>query len=402
MHSRSNDSLPIETNSRPRASHVLPGMAMSLALIAVGAAWGQDFSLAPSGSWEVVPSPNGGPQPEGNTLLATVALSSTDAWAVGAEPNPSPFLTATLALHWDGSGWSIVDTPPISAPTVQLNSASAVDSSNVWAAGYSDNPSCLCGQTVVEHWDGISWTRVSSPNPGVADYLYGIAALSATDLWVVGYEWISPSAWIPLILHYDGKSWSAFDESQFQFGILSSVFAMATDDVWAVGWVGLIPNIQALAVHWNGTSWTQVTFPTEPGGWILLRSVSGVAADDVWAVGTYNFDDFFGNRDSRPRSYHWDGSTWNNVLLPLGGRSSRLTAVNANATDDVWAVGAGEVEFPTYSYVTFHWDGSRWSNVPNPNQGILYAVSASSRSDVWAVGAGFITYGTHTIHYTVP
>lgn len=49
------------------------------------------FAQAPpvSGSWQVVPSPNGGKQADGNVFLATAALSSTDTWAVGAEPNPN-------------------------------------------------------------------------------------------------------------------------------------------------------------------------------------------------------------------------------------------------------------------------------------------------------------------------
>src|SRR5579871_5719901 len=43
------------------------------------------------------------------------------AWAVGAEPNPSQYLSSTLAGHWNGTRWSIIPTPPISAPTVHLN-----------------------------------------------------------------------------------------------------------------------------------------------------------------------------------------------------------------------------------------------------------------------------------------
>jgi hypothetical protein len=57
--------------------------------------------------WKVVKSPNGSncrgllclTQGEGNIFLATTALSPTDAWAVGAEPNQSSALTATLAEH---------------------------------------------------------------------------------------------------------------------------------------------------------------------------------------------------------------------------------------------------------------------------------------------------------------
>jgi hypothetical protein len=277
-----------------------------------------------------------------------------------------------------------------------------VNSSDIWTAGYSDNPNCLCGQTVVEQWNGSSWTRLTTPNPGVADYLSGIAAISATDVWAVGYEWISYFTEIPLLLHYDGTTWTPFNTSRLRFGQISSVFARATNDVWAVGWTGNAPNVKALALHWNGTSWTRVAFPTESGGWIALKSVSGVATNDVWAVGSYDFSGINGNLSLSARSYHWDGLQWKGVTVGLGGYSY-LDSVTATATDDIWAVGEGIV-FPKQNelQVAYHWDGSRWSNVPNPDKGVLYGVSASSSSDVWAVGAGFVTPGTYTIHYGVP
>jgi hypothetical protein len=354
------------------------------------------------GQWQVVPSPNGGNQPAGNVLLATTALSSTDAWAVGVEPNPSQYLTATLAEHWDGNQWSIVTTPSVSAPTVQLNSIAAVNSGDIWAAGYSDDPNCLCGQTVIEHWDGNSWTRLKTPNPGVADYLTGITAISATDVWAVGYGWISNFTELPLILHYNGATWKVSNTSQLQFGQLSSVFARATNDVWAVGWTGQIPNVKALTLHWNGASWTRAAFPTESGGWIALKSVSGVATNDVWAVGDYQFFDINGGLSLSARSYHWDGTRWTAVIVGLSGYSF-LGSVSAVASKDVWAVGEGIVfPKPNEFQVTFHWDGIEWSDVTNPEQGVLNGVSASSSTDVWAVGYGFDALGTYTIHNVAP
>ena len=128
-----------------------------LGLLALLLAFSGVFTLSAqstptAGSWKVVPSPNGGSQAAGNILLATEALSPTDAWGVGALPNPTQSLTATLAEHWDGTQWSIVPTPPISQPTAQLNSLVAVNSSDIWAAGYAEDPSCLCAETVIEHW----------------------------------------------------------------------------------------------------------------------------------------------------------------------------------------------------------------------------------------------------------
>jgi hypothetical protein len=352
-------------------------------------------------SWQIVPSPNGGTQPVGNTLLAVDALSPTDVWAVGAQPNPTQYLPAPLAMRWDGHRWTIVPTPPLATTKAQLNSVDAVSSTDVWAVGSSLDTSCgLCDRTLIEHWDGASWRIVPSPNPGMANILEGVAAASAKDVWAVGYQWISWSDWIPLLLHYDGTSWSAIDQSHLPRGRLASVFARSRDDVWAVGWIGTIPNIEGLVLRWNGTSWQRLPFPTEPYGWTLLRGVSVIAADDAWAVGCVQDYNQWGHVESRARSYHWDGSSWTAVLPGVYGRDSRVSDVWARATDDVWAVGAGQTGLDqTFRYVTLHWDGVSWSNVDNQNQGVLNAVSGSSNADVWAVGFGFVTPGTHTLHY---
>lgn len=364
-------------------------------------------------SWKVVKSPNGSrckgliclTQGQGNVFLATTAISPTVAWAVGAEPNQSAALTATLAEHWDGSRWSIVHTPAISEPLVQLNSVAAVDSNDVWAAGYSDNPSCICGKTVIEHWNGTAWTRVASPSPGVADYLTSIAVVSATDIWAAGREWISQSTFVPLLLHFDGTSWTPFLQTKLHFGELFSLFAVTTDDIWAVGTIGSGGSGNALALHWDGVSWTSASFPANSNGFVVLSSASGVASNDVWAVGSHDFTDTFGNFTEHAVSFHWDGSQWNPVQ-ELGGGSgtfSFFTSVKAIATGDVWEVGQiSDMLPPNGPQVTFHWDGKQWSDVPNPLQGTLNAVSASASSDVWVVGMGFnsggFPTGTYTIH----
>ena len=359
------------------------------------------------GSWMIVPSPNAGPEAQGNQLYDVLALSPTYAWAVGARPNPTQYLFAPLAMRWNGTQWSLVDTPVINSARAQLTSLAAAKLSAgsnpaIWAVGWSDDPSCICGVTVIERFDGTAWRRVPSPNPGLGNYLEGVAAVSAVDAWAVGYQWISQSSWKPLLLHYDGGQWSNVDLPGYVSGRLSSVFARARDDVWAVGWIGLVPGIQGLALHWDGTSWTQVPFPTEQGGWIVLRSVSAVAADDVWAVGTFQFVNGNGQVENRARSFHWDGVAWSPVILGLAFESF-MRDVHAVAADDVWGVGAGYIGTNLdYVYATMHWDGAAWSYVMNPNQGVLNAVSAASSAEAWAVGFGFITLGTHTLHYTAP
>ncbi len=383
--------------------------AFGLFVVACAAESSPAQSLPTGGSFEIVPSPNAGPQLAGNVLLDVVAISPTDAWAVGTQPNQSQYLPKPLAIHWDGTQWSIVSTPTVNVVDVRLNAVAAVNSDDVWAVGYSYDYNCgLCAQTLIEHWDGESWSIVPSPNPGWGNQLAGVSAASTTDIWAVGDQWLNWSTKAPLILHYDGTAWTVVDYPPIQYGELASVHALAEDDVWAVGIAGVLSTgFETLTLHWDGTSWTKVPFPAEPGAlYVNLYSVSGVASDDVWAVGVHKYLNWQGHQLSVARTYHWDGLSWTSILPGVFGTDSRMYDVHALASDDVWAVGGEPGPSGSniaFRYVTVHWDGTSWSNVENPNQGVLYAVSGSSSSDVWATGWGMdsLAYstGTHTLRY---
>jgi hypothetical protein len=51
------------------------------------------------------------------------------------------------------------------------------------------------------------------------------------------------------------------------------VYAIATNDVWAVGYGGAV-------IHWNGSTWED-----KSSGSADLRAVWASSANDVWAVG---------------------------------------------------------------------------------------------------------------------
>jgi hypothetical protein len=53
-------------------------------------------------------------------------------------------------------------------------------------------------QTLVEHWNGTAWTKVSSSNPGVINVLTGVAALPS-NAGAVGYYSSGTSQ--PLAVH---------------------------------------------------------------------------------------------------------------------------------------------------------------------------------------------------------
>jgi hypothetical protein len=47
-----------------------------------------------------------------------------------------------------------------------LYGVSADSATDAWAVGDYGNPTTRAGETLVLHWNGTSWSKVASPNPG--------------------------------------------------------------------------------------------------------------------------------------------------------------------------------------------------------------------------------------------
>jgi hypothetical protein len=308
-------------------------------------------------AWSVVPSPNVG---SGNNFLyGAAAVSASDVWAVGFGQNSPTSTYQTLIEHWDGSHWSVVPSPNAGLADNQLYSLTVVSASDVWVVGaYHEY------QTLIEHWDGTAWSVVPSPNVGSGNnFLYGAAAVSASDVWAVGSEYdITVGMWQTLIEHWDGTQWSVVPSPSI--GPAHNEFygaaAISASDVWAVGYVN---NGQTLTEHWDGTQWSVVPSPN-PGAGNFLLGVTTVSTSDVWAVGWLLNNAGF----DQTVIEHWDGTHWSIVPSPNGGGDSHLTGAAEVSASDVWAVGF--VYSPEYGgvYQTLieHWDGTVWSVVPSP------------------------------------
>ena len=67
-----------------------------------------------------------------------------------------------------------------------LNGVTVTSAGNAWAVGDYSN-STTDSETLILHWNGRTWTRVASPNPGgTSNKLWAVAAASASNAWVVG------------------------------------------------------------------------------------------------------------------------------------------------------------------------------------------------------------------------
>src|SRR6185437_11931477 len=163
------------------------------------------------------------------------AASHNDVWAVG---NTVTSVTdSPLIEHWNGSSWSVAQLPSLGGPS-ELSGVRVVSARNVWAVGYAFDPATNIEQTLILHWDGSSWARVASPNPGppgAGDALTGIATTSASNAWAVGQA-TSDSTASPLILRWNGRTWSPAKIPPLGASSgLTGVAATSASNAWAVG-----------------------------------------------------------------------------------------------------------------------------------------------------------------------
>ncbi|MGZ5213550.1 MAG: hypothetical protein ACXWEG_10715 [Actinomycetota bacterium] len=129
-------------------------------------------------SWHRVKSPNAGPTSAANDLVSVSAVATDDVWAVGVRG------LHTLTLHWDGAAWSVVGSPTPGG-NADLGGVVAVDADDVWAVGGFVDRDANAVRTLVEHWDGAGWTVVESANKGTSDnHLWGISAVTGRMLAV--------------------------------------------------------------------------------------------------------------------------------------------------------------------------------------------------------------------------
>ena len=302
---------------------------------------------------------------DGATLSDIVCPSASDCWAVGYFHAASGG-DRTLIEHWDGGSWSIVPSPNRSNYS-ELFSVTCNSASDCWAVG---------PQKMMVHWNGISWSLVESP----ADYtsaVYGVTCASSSDCWAVGNFYNSGlGRQQTLVEHWDGVSWSIVSSPNASNGqcALDSVTCASASDCWSVGSVGSVGGNGALIVHWNGISWSLVNSPSVGG---TLRGVTCASASQCWAVG--------GSYVSPSLIEKWDGISW---TIASGAVTDFLEAVRCNSASDCWGVGfTANFDWPLVE----HWNGNAWIffSAPVPPEfatDTLHGVSCLSPSDCWAVG----------------
>jgi hypothetical protein len=257
-------------------------------------------------AWKIVRSPS---PLAGSLLNGVTAVSAQDAWAVGRTvtkfrpSHPSTTPVQTLVLHWNGAVWKRVKSPSPTASNrkgarrdASLSDVDAASARNIWAVGTyfrRARNGHHAYQTLALHWNGKTWRKLPSANPGGNRHMNALEAVAADS----------------------------------------------AGEVWATGSYHTSGGGRLLGERRRGGSWKAVRMPPlrtphapEPG----LASLSALEAGDVWASGWYLDDD---GLVEQPLVAHWDGGAWKLVPTPQVGVDSWLAGIAALSENDVWAVG---------------------------------------------------------------
>ncbi len=171
---------------------------------------------------------------------------------------------------------------------------------------------------------------------------------------------------------------------------VGAIAASSPSDIWAVG--ALLPTASStrthtLAIHYDGTAWSDVATPDAGRQANILLGVAAQPDGTAFAVGNYTRP---AGHTSRTLAERWNGHRW--AVVPSAspsGLEDMLYSATASSTAGVWAVGAYEAKDGLFRNLIEHWTGTRWVAVPSPDPGaagdFLYSVT-SGASGVWASG----------------
>lgn len=334
---------------------------------------------AGAASWSIQQTPN--VPNASNELFGVSCTSARNCTAVGWDFTSSS--TATLAERWDGASWAIQPTPNpagSAAPQPILEDVSCTSASACTAVGSYQSAAGARG-TLVERWDGTSWTIQPSPNVAQADSeLVGVSCPSSNACVAVGFAGSSP-----LVERWNGST-------------------------WAIQSVTGPPGANAAAL--SGVSCTSASACTAVGQYVVGAEESADPVAEIFAgFGLPLVERLIGktwtvqptSSPASPLSAGGDASTF--LTFPCGGlfptiicasvfsdagfdAASCTSAISCTAVGDYLSVAGGDLTLAE------HWNGAVWLTQPTPNpaglrDNVLSGVSCASASACTAVGDSF-------------
>jgi hypothetical protein len=248
--------------------------------------------------------PPGAPNYDVTHVLA-IAPDGRKAWAVGVSEFPSPHGGSVMQLWRFDGRWR-------SAGRHHLGSGWLADVSgsgrNVWLVGTREH-SYPTGafDSLVQRWDGVRWREVpdDAANWGATHVL----VLGRDDVWVSALRGSGRS----VLEHWDGASWTVSQLPGSPAFHTNDMAGSSPDDVWVAGVYGARRRASPGFLHWDGVAWRTAEPPPGPAaGQVWVVRVAATYGG-LWAFGAWGRSSY-----SRRVVAFWDGSTW--TAIPPPGR----------------------------------------------------------------------------------
>ena len=259
-------------------------------------------------AWRVQPSPNPTRRSSDNQLQAVTCWAPDGCFATGSEIMDGFDDSVTLAERWNGTRWSIVNTPsPSDGNYAELASISCTGARNCVAAGDANY------RPIIEQWDGTRWGIALHPTS--FGQFHGVACTTASQCEVVGetQSGVVAESW-------NGRSWTSPMLSAPGGRDAYAVTCASGANCHTVG----VSDFGPLTADWDGTAWTATTTArgviTPPNS---LAAVSCPSASSCFAVGSTSAQTGWTHAEVT----HWDGHVGRLILPPRQPASCRTCRV---------------------------------------------------------------------------
>jgi hypothetical protein len=317
-----------------------------------------------------VSAPGGAATPAPNYLFNVACPGTGSCMAVGDKFTGATLSTTqTFAEHWNGNKWTITPTPNVTSganSASELHGVACASLNNCFAVGVG-RPASGNEQTLIEHWNGTSWSVVASPNPAPAGHyneLLSVSCLSAANCFAVG-EAGTGNPMKTLIEHWNGTSWSIVPSPNPAGATVSMLRGVScvTNRCFAVG-ATTNPSAATIIERWNGSVWALIPSPTVSGV-PTLNAVACKTTTRCFAVGESE-----GGASTRSLIELFNGTSWSVLASPnpTGADETALNGVTCSTSTTCFTTGLVSTDFgATIHTLVAQWNGTKWNRVPSPN-----------------------------------
>jgi hypothetical protein len=336
-----------------------------LAAVAIAASLFAYLSLgsasADAASWSIQTTPNGSGA-EHSTLddIACEPESTNACTAVGQQTISGT--TSPYAQYWNGSTWvNQTAAVPAGATAGEFQANHCLSKTSCVAAGsYATKSGTF---SLVESWNGTSWSQQTSPNPGGATEtkLRGVSCKAISACIAVGYS--NASGKWATAMRGNAGTWTLHTvpkPAESTASELAGVECNSTTSCVAVGAYNTSASVYwAMVAVWNGTEWSLQSVPKPAGAKrSILLDVSCSDASNCTAVGGYM------NSSGVQVSFaaRWNGSSWTQQTTPNPGGSSNTVLQNISCNDRYSCVAVGDwLNSGIWKPMAQYWNNAGWS-----------------------------------------